>query len=281
MAKYTLRYVPNSHLTTLNPIEASPGRFLREVRRHLGLNLQDVQDASGLLAKHESNQEMYVSAARLHQIENEESSPSIHKLLSISAIYGLDFLDLVARYGVKPDRVHEYRKLLQGKRTHPVSTDLYSFESTITFPIKMDPRFRWETTQLINRMVAVWGEIPACLLMNFNARKHILGLVGLQDHTMSPLIRPGALLLVDGDRRKVVESEWRSEQERPIYFIELRDEYRCAWCQLADSRLTLVSHPLSRVPIESFSFPGEAEIVGQVVGIAMRLVPVIETSREQ
>jgi hypothetical protein len=45
----------------------------------------------------------------------------------------------------------------------------------------MDPRFRWETTQLLNQMVAVWGEIPATLLMNFNPRKHILGLVGLDD----------------------------------------------------------------------------------------------------
>lgn len=244
------------------------------------MGFHDVQDASDLLAKHESNEEMYISAARLHQIENEPSAPSIHKLLSLSAIYSLDFLDLVARYGVRPDRVHRYRKLLQQKRTHPVSTDIYSFETTITIPIHLDPRFRWETTQLINRMVAVWGEIPACLLTNFNPRHHILGFVGLEDRTMSPLVRPGALVLVDGSRRKVVEEEWPNEHERPIYFVELRDGYRCAWCQISDAKISLIPYPLSRVPIESFNFPDDAEIVGQVVGIAMRLVP-SEPSREQ
>jgi transcriptional regulator with XRE-family HTH domain len=82
--------VPNLRLKTLSETEVSPGAYLRDVRRRLGLSLLDVQDASNLLAKDENNDEMYISAARLHQIENEPSAPSIHKLLSLSAIYGLD-----------------------------------------------------------------------------------------------------------------------------------------------------------------------------------------------
>lgn len=273
--------MPNSRLKSITDIELSPGKYLKEVRQHLGMALREVQDASAVLAEHESNDEMYISAARLDQIENEPSAPSIHKLLSLSAIYGLDFLDLLARYGVRPDHVHRYRKLLKQKRTHPLSTNIHNFDSSITIPIQMDPRFRWETTQLINRMVAVWGEIPACLMMNFNPRRHILGFVGLEDHTMSPLVRPGALILVDGDRRKVVDSEWTNEHERPIYFIELRDEYRCAWCQLGDGKIFLIPHPLSGVRVESFNFPSDAEVVGQVVGISMRLVPAAEPSQAQ
>lgn len=244
------------------------------------MGLREVQEASTLLARKESNDEMYVSAARLVQIENEPSAPSIHKLLSLSAIYGLDFLDLLSRYGVKPDRVHEYRKLLQSRTTHQLSTDVHSFDTTVTLPLHMDPRFSWETTQLVNRMVAVWGEIPACILTNFNPREHILGLVGLEDYSMAPLIKPGALVFVDGNRRKVADGGWRNEHERPVYFIELREGYRCSWCQLTNGKLFLIPHPLSPVRAESFSFPSEAEIVGQVVGVAMRLVPVSDASLE-
>jgi transcriptional regulator with XRE-family HTH domain len=272
--------VPNLRPRSFSQLDLSPGKYLKEVRQHLGMALREVQEASTLLAEEESNEEIYISAARLDQIENEPSAPSIHKLLSLSAIYGIDFLDLLARYGVKPDRVHKYRKLLRQKATHPLSTELHDFETTVTVPIHMDPGFRWETTQLVNRMVAVWGEIPASLLMNFNPRHHTVGLVGLEDQTMSPLVKPGALLLVDGNRRRVINKDWPNEYERPIYFVELRDGYRCAWCQLADGLLTLIPHPLSGVLIESFNFPSNAEIVGQVVGVAMRIVPASEASLE-
>src|SRR5260370_5180956 len=112
----------------------------------------------------------------------------------------------------------------------------------------MDPRFRWEATQLVNRMVAVWGKIPACLLTNFNPRHYIIGLVGLDDRTMSPPITPGALVWVDGIRRKAIDSGWPHEQERPIYFVELRTRYRFPSRQLRAGTLTLIPHPLSGIP---------------------------------
>lgn len=259
-----------------------PGKYLKEMRERLGLTLRQVQEESRRLALQECNWEMYSSAARLDQIENSpngNSEPSNHRLMSLSATYGIDFLALLGKYGVKPDLVHGYRKFLNGRETHPISTELHDFHTTVTLPLQMDPGFRWETTQLINRMVAVWGEIPACPLANFNPRTYILGLVGLEDRSMSPLIRPGALIWVDGKRRRVIDGEF-SETERPIYFIELRAGYRCAWCQLEEGLLTLIPHPSSGVAVQSFSFPDDAEIVGQVAGIAMRLLPA-EPSPEQ
>jgi len=46
----------------------------------------------------------------------------------------------------------------------------------------------------------------------------------------------------------------------------------CGWCEIADSRLLLIAHPLSGCETRIFAFPGEAEIIGQVTGVAMRLV---------
>jgi len=275
-----IRPVPTPRLKLPDQYDLSAGKYLKDMRQHLGMALREVQEASEVLAKQENNEDLYISAARLDQIENEASAPGNHKLLSLSAIYGVDYLELLSKYGVRPDSVHHYRRMLQQKRTHPVSRDLCNVETTLTLPMKLDPRFRWEATQFVNRMVAVWGEIPASLLTNFNPRQHILGFVGLEDNTMYPLLRPGAFVLVDGEKRKVIDGEWANEHERPIYFIELRVGYRCAWCQITDGMLTLVPHPLSGVRVETFNFPDDAEIVGQVVGIAMRLVP-SEPSSEQ
>jgi len=90
---------------------------------------------------------------------------------------------------------------------------------------------------------------------------------------MFPLLRPGSLLMIDPERRRVAQDGWKNEFDRPIYFVELRDGYRCGWCQVDGSRLTLIPHPISNVPIQSFSLASEAEVLGQVVGVATRLVP--------
>jgi transcriptional regulator with XRE-family HTH domain len=251
----------------------SPGRFLKDLRERLGLGVRDVQKTSALIAAEENNPEFYISAARLSQIENEDSAPSVYKLFSICAIYGIDFVDILKRYGADPDRIHHYRDYLKLDATHPVAVKAHSLDTTVTLPVRLDPSFRWDTTQLLNRVVALWGKVPAVLLQEIDPRNQMYGFVGLADFTMYPLLRPGALVLIDGDRRRVVQTGWPNESERPIYFIELRDGYRCAWCQVDDARLTLIPHPLSPVAAQSFKFPDEAEIVGQVVGVAMRIVP--------
>jgi transcriptional regulator with XRE-family HTH domain len=251
---------------------------LRELRERLGLSLREVEDASAILAAEESNQEMYISSSRLGQIENESSPPSDFKILSLSAIYGVDFLDLLKRYGVRPDCIHKYRRKVGRQFTHPVSTTLHDPESTVTIPMRVDPRFRWETTQFVNNVVAIWGEIPAAMLMHFNPREHIYAYVGLQDYTMFPLIRPGALLMVDDKRNRIVQEGWQNEYERPIYFVEMHDGYRVAWCELKAGKLTLLSYPTSPVSTQTVNFPGDAEVVGQVVGVAMRIVPASEAT---
>ncbi len=266
--------------TSLAEAQLLAGRYLREVRLRLGLGLREVQDASAILAAKENNEEMYISSARLGQIEIESSAPSVFKILSLSAIYGIDFLHLLQRYGVRPDRVHKYRKKVGRQFTHPVSSTVYEPDTTVTVPMRIDPRFHWETTQLINRVVAIWGEIPAALLAHFNPREHIYAYVGLKDYTMFPLIRPGALMMIDDRRNRIVQEGWKDEHERPIYFIEMRDGYRVSWCELEAGKLILVPHPASPVRVQTVNFPDDAEVVGQVVGIAMRIVSGSETTLE-
>ena len=255
------------------PLPATPGGFLKAVRERLQVGLREVQEASTVIAGEEGNDNFYVSAARLTQIENEESIPSVHKLFSLCSIYGLDLHEVLTRYGIDANRTRAYQTRFLTETTRIASSEIHGTDEKVFVPVRMDPSFRWETTQLVNRVVALWGEIPAAFLANFNPRRHTFGYVGSNDRMMYPLLRPGCLLMIDPERRRVVHQGWKNELDRPIYFVELREGYRCAWCQVEGNRLMLIPHPISNEPVQTFSLASEAEVVGQVVGIAMRLVP--------
>ena len=88
---------------------------------------------------------------------------------------------------------------------------------------------------------------------------------------MYPLLLPGSFLQVDESRDQVLQGVWRSEYERPIYFVETRQGFTCCWCALDGDQITLQPHPLSPVPVRVVRHPQDAEVIGQVVGVAMRL----------
>lgn len=257
-----------------------PNEYLRTIRHRLKLGLRDVQQFSAVIAAEEHNSDFYISPSRLTQIETEDSIPSMFKLFSLSTIYRIDFVDLIRRYGLNPDRSYHYRKMLDLDETHPASIAAYSVDTSIQIPVRLDPSFSWNTTHMINELVGRWGTIPAVLLQDMNPRSDMFGYIGLKDYTMFPLLRPGALVLIDGNRRRVTHTGWKNETERPIYFVETREAYKCAWCQIDDRKITLLPHPMSPVAAQSFQFPDAAEIVGQVVGVAMRLVPLTQPDRE-
>jgi hypothetical protein len=110
--------------------------------------------------------------------------------------------------------------------------------------------------------------------------KYTYGYVGTEDWTMYPLILPGSFVQIDEARNKVRDEVWRSEYERPIYFVETREGYLCGWCSLHRETLIVQGHPLSPATVRIFRHPQEAEVVGQVVGVAMQLRDVGVPQRE-
>ena len=89
---------------------------------------------------------------------------------------------------------------------------------------------------------------------------------------MYPLLRPGSFVQIDDSSTRWQKNPWRSEFDRPMYFVELRDGYVCSWCELQGKTLTIIPHPLSPSQTRQFRYPDEAEIVGRVTAVAMRLV---------
>jgi len=120
-------------------------------------------------------------------------------------------------------------------------------------------------------MVQVWGEVPISLIRQLDIRRGQYGYIGLEDFTMYPLLRPGSFVLIDENLRDIHASRWRTEFDRPIYFIELRTGYACCWCETRGDELLLIPHPLSSRTHRHFP-QQEAEIIGQVTAVAMRIV---------
>ena len=254
-----------------SPMATRPGQFLKTVRERLQVGLKDVEEASAVIASEEANDNFYVSASGLSQIENELSMPSVFKLFTLSSIYGLDLHELLGKYGVDADRTHAYETRFLPETTRPLSAEIHGSADKVMIPVRLDPTFRWDNTQLINRAVALWGEIPATFLLRTNPRRHTYGFIGTTDRTMFPLLRPGSLVMIDPEKRRVQAGGWSNEFERPIYFLELRQGYRCGWCQVDGARLMVIPHTMSDLPVESFSLASEVDVLGQVVGVAMRL----------
>jgi transcriptional regulator with XRE-family HTH domain len=247
--------------------DLQPGTRLRQARERLGLTYRDVERASYELACQRGRPDFILHLSRLADIENREVTPSLYKLYTLAVIYHLDPKEVCQWYEV-PFEGH----FADGVNLSAPNTHLAAGPASLRLPIRFDPAFDPNRTEFLTRMVERWGNLEGTL---FNQpSRYLYGYVGLNDRRMHPLLRPGSLVLVDPRLQQVQNSGWTNEYERPIYFLELRQEFRCCWCRREGGQLMLASHPLSSCAPEVYRFPEEAEIVGQVVGVATRLVPI-------
>ena len=57
-------------------------------------------------------------------------------------------------------------------------------DKAVTFPVRFDRAFTLEKTNLISRMVEVWGEVPVSLLQMLDVRHCQYGYIGTDDYFM-------------------------------------------------------------------------------------------------
>src|SRR5438045_3389958 len=230
-----------------------PGKNLKELRTRLGITVREVEEESQKIAEAQANPEFFVSNNWLTRLENTDAVPSIHKLFSLSAVYRVKLSDLLPMFGINQGLLEKYQIETPPQHTHLVNLAEADSATTVNFPVRFDPGFRVEETNLLSRMVQVWGEIPISLIRHLDIRHGRYGYVGLQDYTMYPLLRPGSFVQIDPHLRKVQSRPWRTELDRPIYFVELRDGYACCWCELQGNELVLIPHSLSPCTTRRFS----------------------------
>ena len=183
----------------------------------------------------------------------------------------MSYAEVLGFYGIDTQKAKKYHSELPIAKTH-----LAPYESTeppafLEIPVRFDAGLNLSQTNLLSRMIESWGRVPFEFLQRLDLRNRLYGFIGLKDYTLYPLIKPGSFVEIDPEVKRPRYSVGRSEYDRPIYFVDLRNEYACSWCDLVEDKLVLIPHPLSPIKTRIFMFHREAEIIGQVTGVAMRI----------
>jgi transcriptional regulator with XRE-family HTH domain len=241
-----------------------PGLRLRQVREHLGLTYRDVERSSYEIAAKRGRPEFILHISRLADIENHNVVPGLHKLYALAVVYHLNPLEIFRWYEVPVDEFFADGALFPAPQTH-----LGAPPASLRVPLQFDPAFDPKRTAYLSRMVEQWGTFEGTLL-NGN-QQHRYGYIGLTDRRMMPLLRPGSIVMLDASVHRIEDIDWSTEYDRPIYFVEVHEGYRCGWFHQDGSRLVMQPHPLSRCLPEWWRVPDEAEIVGRVIGVVTRL----------
>lgn len=240
----------------------TPGLQLKRVRERLGLTYRDVERSSSALASRKGRTEFVLHISRLAEIENHGVVPSLHKLYSLAVVYHLNPIELLRWYEVPLDEFFGDAATFPARETHLMAP-----------PISLEDRenrgFDPERTELLSSTIMQRHGIKGVLPTRENTHRY--GYIGLSDRRMTPILRPGSIVLVDTSVRRVQEANWSTEYDRPMYFVELHEGYRCGWFCKDGSRLMMEPHPLSRCVPESWATPDEAEVIGQVVGMVTRM----------
>jgi transcriptional regulator with XRE-family HTH domain len=270
------RPAPNERLSMTHAIgtisihqDVKPGESLRRLRMRLGLSTRKVAELSLGIAAKQGSREFSISHTRLVQIENQGSIPSIHKLFTLSCVYGIAVQELFSVY-FNPQEAGQLHACMPLPNTHLSSFGAEREPNTIAFPAHPRSTSPAYQADVLSGLIQARGEAPVPLLEYFNRPKSRYAFIGLSDHTMSPLIPPGSVVQIEECSKIAKFLPYRTEWERPVYFLESRSGYLCSWCDVRDGQLLSIPHPLSPCRPQVFNFPSEVEVIGRVTGVALR-----------
>ncbi len=245
------------------------GSNLRTMREKLGLTMREVEVASKNLALEHGSDDYLLPISCLCAIETKGVIPSIHRLYSFAIIYRLDFRELFSWYGM--DLSQAARALETGAPPSSHYSRTLANIETVYMPVRLNPSFDPRNTVNLSSIVEQWGTVPLSHLERLSKVRYTYAYIGSEDLTMYPILLPGSFIQIDESRNRVYHSGWRSQWDRPIYLVETRNGHICSWCTQLRDKIVIESHPLSSVPVRVFKHPEEAEVIGQVVGVAMKL----------
>jgi transcriptional regulator with XRE-family HTH domain len=257
-------------LATTSAVDA--GKRLRALRVRLRLSTRKVEHLSSEIARKKNAPDYYISHSWLGALEAGSLTPNIFRMKSLSLIYRRDLDELLAYFGIGIRAAGAEREMVDLPYTHIFAPQFKTQENTLITPVALRERVDLGHTNLVARMFESWGEIPLELLQQMDWRHSLYGYIGMEDYTLYPILRPGSFVRIDSRQTKVQRDGWRNEFERPIYFVELREGYVASWCEVSGSQLVLLPSPHSGRQASHVRYPEDAEILGRVTAVTMRIV---------
>ena len=198
-------------------------------------------------------------------------APTLHKLYSLSIIYGRDYDRLAILCGVPVGEAQKDHKALALPSTYLIGPAPETHESAALSAVELREKLRVERTNLVPKILETWDEVPL-VLQQMDGSNPLYGYIGMDDYTLHPFIRPGSFVRIDPRQKKIPSVHWHSDHDRPIFFVELRERYVCCWCEMHDGRLILITTQQSKRRAQHLRYPADATIIGRVMAVTMMLV---------
>ncbi len=198
-------------------------------------------------------------------------APTLHKLYSLSIIYGRDYDRLAILCGVPVGEAQKDHKALALPSTYLIGPAPETHESAALSAVELREKLRVERTNLVPKILETWDEVPL-VLQQMDGSNPLYGYIGMDDYTLHPFIRPGSFVRIDPRQKKIPSVHWHSDHDRPIFFVELRERYVCCWCEMHDGRLILIPTQQSKRRAQHLRYPADATIIGRVMAVTMMLV---------
>ena len=261
-------------LTTTSGPDA--GRRLKAVRESLRLSTYDVQRLSQAIARKRNDPDYYISRTWVSDIESGKFRPKLFKLHSLSLIYRRDLDELMSFFGLDIHQSREDQGLVSLPNTCLVKPP-FDPHQTITIPVELRDGVELARTNLLSQLFHHYAEIPIVMIKQMDWQHSLYGYIGTNDYTLYPLIRPGSFVQIDTHQTKVTSDGWRSEFDRPVYFVDLRDFYVCSWCEIDRGQLILIPSPQSGKQAKQVKYPGDADVLGRDTAVTMPIADCLRT----
>ena len=240
----------------------NPGDWLRGLRGELHLTRIAVERLTTDLANKAGNKAYRIRRGRLTDIEERGSVPNIFEVKSLSECYKVGYNAVLEAFGLVDGQTLPRESAQSGEPTKTLSFPGTDRPFSLTF----QSNIRFDTTRLVTESPEELG-VPAVVRQRLDAGQFRLGIIGLADDTMDDLVPGGSVVVIDKTHNAVEMREWKTIQDRPIYFVWHEQGYSCSWCNVVRDTLFIIPYPTSRQPIMIFKMPRAATIIGRIVHI--------------
>jgi len=236
------------------------GEMLLSTRLKWGLTLREVEKRSTLISEKWGRPSFKISASWLNRIEREGRGLSFAKFVVLAVVYGMRLDQLLELCPPELENGEEFSVASAPNRTLLLSDESLESQARSWLPDSVVLDSIPAATALLDPRQTD----PSCLKR---------GIIGQLDKTMSPMIRPGSIVMINTQLRAIAHRrEWTHEFDRPIYFLFARTGYFCGWCELDINSewLTLMPHSLSYETPRRWRHRKEVEVIGRVTGVFQR-----------
>ena len=242
----------------------TPGSWLRERREELHLTRSAVERLTNETAKRTGNERYRIRRGRLTEIEEDRTAPDIFEVESLCECYKVTYEAVLHAFGMRPGESQES----SGIAAQPGETaKQWTFtDADRPFSLTFQSSISFDTTRLVTESAEELG-VPAVVRQRLDAGQYRLGIIGLNDDTMDDLVPGGSVVVIDKSHNTVEVRDWKTIQERPIYFVWHEDGYSCSWCNVVRDTLFIVPYPTSRRPVMIFKMPRAATVIGRIIHV--------------